>query len=274
MLRFGLVSFPVEAFNAHIVEQNRVPFHQLHAECHSRIRYEKTCPIHGPITKSEIVSGYETSKGRYVELDPDELDSLRTEKERALTVDAFISPDQLDFVYLDGRMYYLSPDGEQAREPYGVFLAALDHLNRWGIGQVIFSGKEQVVLLRPYQGALHMAMLNYEAEIRDPAQTVAAVPEFSSTDKKVRLAEQLLESWTEEEFDFSNYKDTYQEKVRELIDAKVKGQDLVEPETEEEPEVVNFMEALRKSIGRSSRPAHAASVGKEPKKRRTRRRAS
>lgn len=117
MVRFGLVSFPVEAFNARSPEEAPIAFHQLHAECHSRIRYQKTCPVHGPISNDEIVSGYEVRKGEYVEIDPNELDELHTDGERALTIDAFVAPDEIDVIYFDGRMYYLSPDGEHAREP-------------------------------------------------------------------------------------------------------------------------------------------------------------
>jgi DNA end-binding protein Ku len=250
MVRFGLVSFPVEAFNAHAPGESPPTLHQLHAECHSRIRYQKTCPVHGPVTNDEIISGYEVRKGEYVEISSDDLDELRTDAERALTIDAFVSPDEMDPIYFDGRMYYLSPDGEHSREPYAVFLAALKHQNRWGVGQVIFSGKQQLVVVRPYEGALHMALLNFAAEIREPTDAVAAVATVSSTDKKVRLAEQLIESWTDENFDFANYKDDYNDKLKELIQAKVAGKKLVLPDVEEEPEVINLMDALRKSLGK------------------------
>jgi len=250
MVRFGLVSFPVEAFNARSQEESQLHFHQLHAECHSRIRYQKTCPIHGPVTNDEIVSGYEYTKGSYIEIDPDELENLRSHGERSLTIDTFISPDELDAVYFDGRMYYLSPDGEQAREPYAVFLEALQKENRWGVGQVVFSGKEQVVVVRPYQQALNMALLNYAAAIRDPANTVAPVAQVKDLAKKVRLAEQLIESWSETKFDFAKYEDKYLEQVQAIIDAKVAGREVVVPEVEEEPAVINLMEALRKSMHR------------------------
>jgi len=251
MVRFGLVSFPVEAFNARSQEDSELHFHQLHAECHSRIRYQKTCPIHGPVHNDEIVSGYEYSKGRYVELDPEELDQLRSHDERSLTIDTFVSPDELDVVYFDGRMYYLSPDGEQAREPYAVFLQALKEKDRWGVGQVVFSGKEQVVAVRPYHDALHMALLNYAAEVRDPSGTVAPLAQVKDVDKKIRLAEQLIESWSETKFDFSKYEDKYREQVQAIIDAKVAGRKLVVPEVEEEPAVINLMDALRKSVQRA-----------------------
>src|ERR1700722_5161320 len=111
MLRFGLVVFPVEAFNAHARGQGPIAFHQLHATCHSRIHYKKVCPIHGDVSNDEIVSGYEYCPGEYVEFEPEELDDLRSEKERALTIDAFIPPRDLDPIYFDGRMYFLAPAG-------------------------------------------------------------------------------------------------------------------------------------------------------------------
>ena len=257
-LQFGLVTFPVEAFNAHETSEDHVAFHQLHRECHSRIRYQKVCPIHGEVDPQEIVSGYEYSKGRYVEVEPDELDALRTSGERSLTLDAFVDPADVDVVQFDGRNYFLSPAGDAAREPYTIFLKALQASGQWGVGQVVWSGREQLAVVRPYDDVLHMAMLNYVREIRDPAATVGALLNLRASDKKVRLAEQLIEAWTEDSFDLSDYKDTYQAKVREIIDDKVAGKETVVPEEEEEPEVINLMDALRKSLGRSPRRSRQA----------------
>ena len=269
-LQFGLVTFPVEAYNAHETSEDHVAFHQLHRECHSRIRYQKVCPIHGEIDQDEIVSGYEYSKGRYVEIEPEELDALRSSGERSLTLDAFVDPADVDIVQFDGRNYFLSPAGDAAREPYTIFLKALQASGQWGIGQVVWSGREQLAVVRPYQDALHMAMLNYVREIRDPASTVGSLLNLRSSDKKVRLAEQLIDAWTDDSFDLSDYKDTYQAKVREIIDDKVAGKETVVPETEEdEPEVINLMDALRKSLGQSPRRSREASPRRERKARTT-----
>lgn len=272
-LSFGLVSFPVQAFNAHLPAEDHVAFHQLHEKCHSRIHYEKVCPLHGQVDQSEIVSGFEYKKGKYVEIEPEELEALRTTKEKALTIDSFIEPAELDPIYFDGRMYLLAPDGPEATEPYAVFLAALEHTEKVGIGQVVMSGKDQAVLLRPYDGALQMALLNYEHEMRSADDVVGDLPTLKATDRKVKLAEQLIASWETKSFDFSNYEDRYFEKVKELIDAKVKGREVVAPEEEEEPSVVNLMDALKKSVARSGvrattlhMPA-AASKKRRPKKR-------
>ena len=272
LLRFGLVSFPVEAFNTRVREEGEVNLHQLHAECRSRIRYEKTCPLHGPVPNDEIVSAYEYAKGKYVEVEPDELDAIRTDAERSLTIDSFIVPDALDPIYYDGRMYYLAPDGPEAGEPYYVFLKALLHQERVGIGQIVFSGKEQVVLVRPYEDALLMAMLNYAVELREPASVMPTLPPVREAAKKVHLAEQLIVTWSGERFRFADYEDRNLQKLRELIDAKVEGREIVAPEPEEVPEVINLVDALRRSVSRvgkkrsESRPSPRSAARRKPRR--------
>ncbi len=258
-LTFGLVSFPVEAFNALDRSGSDIHFHQLHAECHSRIRYAKTCPIHGEVTKEEIVSGYEYKKGKYIEMEPEELEELRTENDRALKIDAFVSPETVDPLYFDGRMYYLAPDGAAAVEPYAVIAEAMERADRYGIGQIVFSGKEQIVLVRPVSGVLHMAMLNYEAEIRPASKLAGEIKPKASIARHVRLAQTLVEEWTDDEFDFSSYEDQYREKLQDLIEAKVSGHEIVAPKQEKAPKVLNLMDALKRSVeAHSKRPAKPA----------------
>lgn len=247
-LTFGLVSFSVEAFNALDRGHSDIHFHQLHDKCHSRIHYTKMCPVHGEVTNDEIVSGYEYKKDTYVEIDPDELDALRTESERALKIDTFINPEAVDPLYFDGRMYYLLPEGTAAQEPYAVFVAAMQREDRYGIGQLPFSGKDQIALIRPLDGLLHMAMLNYEAEIRDPKKLAGELKKPTGLSRQLRLAQTLIEDWSEEKFDFGQYQDHYRQKMEKLIKAKVEGKDIVEAEVEEPPHVVNLMDALKKSL--------------------------
>lgn len=247
-LTFGLVSFEVEAFNAVDRSGSDIHFHQLHAECHSRIHYEKVCPVHGQVSNDEIVSGYEVSKGKYIEVDPDELDALRTTTEKALRIDAFVAPGTIDPLYFDGRMYYLVPEAAASHESYSVILAAMQHEEREAVGRIVFSGKDQVVLIRALEGVLHMAMLNYSSEIRPPEQAITRKKKVSATSRQVKLAQTLIKEWSEEDFDFSQYEDTYRERVESLIKAKKKGEKLVAPEEEEEPETINLMEALKRSL--------------------------
>lgn len=251
-LNFGLVSFTVEAFNALNRQQSDVHFNQLHAKCHSRIHYEKVCPIHGKVTNDEIVSGYEVSKGKYVEFDPEELDKLRTENEKALSIDAFIPPDTIDPLYFDGRMYYLLPANSSSEEAFDVVVTAMQREGQYGVGRIVMSGKDQIVLLRPMNSLLHMAMLNYSDEIRSSDVKVGKAKASADRTRQLKIAQSLIQQWTDDKFDFSSYKDDYRERVEKLIQAKIKGRKIEAPEEEpEEPATLNLMEALQKSLAKS-----------------------
>lgn len=264
-LNFGLVSFAVEAFNALNRQQSDVHFHQLHAKCHSRIRYQKVCPVHGEVSNDEIVSGYEVSKGKYVEFDPEELDKLRTESEKALSIDTFIPPETIDPLYFDGRMYYLLPANTGSREAFSVVVTAMEREGQYGVGRIVMSGKDQIVLLRPMDGLLHMAMLNYSAEIR-PATEMKVTTAKAGKDqaKQLKIAQSLIQQWTDDKFDFAQYKDDYKERVEKLIASKVKGRKVEAPKEEaEEPVTLNLMEALQKSLAKSGAPKKKSSTSRK-----------
>ena len=271
-LSFGLVSFPVQAFNAINREGSDIHFHQLHAPCHRRIRYQKICPVHGEVSGDEIVSGYEYKKGRYIEVDPDELDELRTKSERAFRIDAFVEPDSVDPLYFDGRMYYLVPDGPAAEEPYSVVAEAMEREERVGIGQIVLSGKEQLALVRSVGDVLHMAMLNYDEEIRPPEQVMTAIKKPRGINRQVHLAQTLIKNWSTDDFDFTEYDDRYRQKVQELIEAKVEGREIVMPgEDDDTGEIINLMDALKRSVAevRGRGADKPARKGRGRKKRRS-----
>ena len=265
LLRLNLVSMPVQAFNAAAKREGEVHFHQLHEECHSRIRYEKVCPVHGPIPNDEIVMGYEYARGRYVEFEEEELDQLRTKRDKALTINTFVKEDDIDPIYFDGRVYYLVPDGEEARDPYSVLNAAMEKQQRHGIGQIVFSGREQLVLVRPLDGMLAMQMLNYDNQIRTPEMFEDRLAKRKPSPKEVQMAERLIEASTDDEFRFEEYEDEYVKKVHSLINAKVQGKDIVAPPFEEdEPEVINLMDALRRSVEQAQGGGRHGSRRKRP----------
>src|SRR3954449_3698124 len=236
-LRFGLVSFTVQAVNAENKDQAEIHFHLLHEPDRQRIHYAKICPKHGEVPNDEIVEGFEYAKGRCVEFEKEELDLLRTEEEKALSIDAFVGSDEIDPIYFDGRMYYLLPFGANSAEPYALLEAAMEKKKRWGVGQVVFSGREQLAVVRPVDVVLTMAMLNYAAEIRKPSEIKSEFTRPRATGAKLRLAEDLISKWHEGDFDLSDYKDRYRQKVKEAIAAKKKGVELQPPEEEEEPEI-------------------------------------
>ena len=250
-LRLSLVSVPVQAFTASVSGGGKIHLNQLHDECHSRIRYQKVCPIHGEVSSSEIVSGYEYSKGNYVVVEPDELDKLRTEGDRAINIDTFIAPEEVDPLYFDGRTYYLVPDGPVGQKPYAVLYRGMEEQNKYAVGQAVFSGKEQLVLVRPLDGLLTMSMLSYESQVRPPSALQDEFEKPTVTKEELRLAETLINASTAEDFDLSKYEDLYTARLTQLIEAKVEGREVVSPPAEEEAPVINLMDALRKSVAQA-----------------------
>jgi DNA end-binding protein Ku len=249
-MTFGLVSVAVEAWNALDKSRGDVHFHMLHRTCHRRIRYAKMCPVHGEVSNDEIVSGYEIKKGSYVEVDPKELDEFRPENDRALHLDAFIAPEAIDPIYFDGRTYYLGPAEAGASESYAVLTEAMARENKVAVGQVVFSGKRQLVLVRPVSGVLVMAMLHYAEEIRPPQKH----PAPRNVTRQVHLAQTLIEQWSEEKFDLAQYHDDYRDQVKKLLEARKRGHEVEEPkEKETPPRSLNLIEALKRSVAEHRR---------------------
>jgi DNA end-binding protein Ku len=254
-----LVSFEVQAVNAHVSEKSEVHFRLLHETDQEPIQYAKVCPEHGEVPKDEIVKGLEVGRGRYVEFEDEELDQLETDEDKTLTIDASVRADQIDPLCFDGRMYYLMPSGGNSNEPYALLAAAMEKKGRWGVGQVVFSRREQLAVIRPVDGILCMAMLNYAGEIRKPTEIKTEFTRPRITRNKVKLAEDLVTKWHDDDFDLSSYKDHYQQKVKEALAAKKKGEEITIPEEEKEPEVINLMDALKRSVTQTRRAARTKS---------------
>lgn len=249
-LKVNLISVPVKAYNAAESGDGKVSFHLVHKECNSRIRYKKVCTIHGEVENAEIVKAYEYGKGKYVIVEPEEFDELRSESDKAINVEAFIPPEALDPIYYDGRNYYLVPDGKVAQKPYSVLHDVMAEQGRLGVAQVVFSGREQVAVVRPLEKLLVMSLLSYADQIRKPDPYEGDVHHAAVSAEERRLAESLIEASTAESFDIGKYKDDYNDKLHTLIQAKVKGKKIVAPPKAEEPAVINLMDALRQSLNR------------------------
>src|SRR5262249_35827684 len=150
-------------------------------------------PIHGEVSNDEIVTGYEYAKGQYAIVEPEEIKSLSGELEKAITIDEFIAPGQLDPIFLDGRNYYLIPDTPVGQKPYAVLHAAMEKKKRYAIARVAFSRQEEVVLVRPMDGLLTMSMLHYDAQLRKPEAFRDELHEPKMTAQEVHLAEMLID---------------------------------------------------------------------------------
>lgn len=256
-IRFSLVSVPVKAYTA-TASGSGIALNQLHRECNSRVQYKKTCPVHGELKSDEIVSGYEFSEGQYVVIDPSEIEKLRTKRDKAIDIEAFIEPTAIDAAYYSGKNYYLVPDGPVGQKPYSLLYKALNEENRFAFAQVVFNGKEQVVILRPLKNLLVMTMLSYDAEVKKVDEFQPEAPPIDVTPEELKLAKTLTDAMAVKSFDFSAYKDKYADNLTKLIQSKVEGKEIVAPPEQEGPQIINLMEALQKSVAEAKKSAGAA----------------
>jgi DNA end-binding protein Ku len=269
-LKISLVSVPVKAYTATSSYSSEIRLNQLHAECHSRIQYKKTCPIHGEVPNDEIVSGYEYSKGQYVVVDPSETEKLRSEDEKAINVDTFVPPDAIDPTYYSGKTYYLVPEGPVGMHTFAVVRQAMIDQKRLAVGMVVLHNREQLVLLRPVDHLLAMSVLNFDATVTKPSTFEDEAPKDQKVDgDELKLAKDLIGRITSKKFDIAKYKDDYTDKLTQLIEAKVAGKEIVAQPAQEPGQIINLMEALKGSIaraeGKEEKPAKkmAPSRGKQ-----------
>jgi len=263
-LKLSLVSVPVRGFSA-TSAAGEIRLHQLHETCHSRIKYQKTCPVHGEVTQDEIVSGYEYAKGQYVVIDPKELARLRSESDRSITIDAVVPLADIDPIYYTGKTYYLAPDGAVGQKPYALIQKALQEHELSGVARVVLFGREELVLVRPYEKVLAMTALKFEAEVT-PAAVVEEELETPPLEREeLTLTRTLLKAFEKKNFSLDAYKDTYVENLREFIEAKVEGKEIVAPPVREELHVINLMDALKKSVAQA-REGNGAPRGKGAKR--------
>lgn len=276
-LRLSLVSIPVKSYPAvNACSSHGVSLNQLHEKCHSRIKYVKTCPIHGEVSPDEIVSGFEYEKGHYAVIEPSELDALRTEADHAVTVQSVVLASTVDPLYLGGKTMYLVPDGKVGQSAYAVLQKALADENLIGVAQVVLNGKENTVLLRPASKLIAMVSVNYSDEVTLPSEHDSEVTAEGSA-AEVKMMKTLLGTIKEKRFQIGEYHDLYAERLQALVAAKVKGQKVVTaPHAEEPPPVINLMDALKQSLKHKDekpKPARTRSTAMKSTARRTRKRA-
>lgn len=265
-LKLSLVSVPIRGFNANVTA-NDIRLHQLHSKCHSRIRYQKTCPVHGEVPKDEIVSGYEYAKGEYVVIEPEELAMLRGERERAVTIEAIVSQHTIDPIYFTDKSYYLAPDGAVGQKPFALIQKCLADEELQAVGRVVLFGREELVVVRPVDQVLAMTALKYESEVAHADTLQEEVERTALTRDELTLTKRLLEAFEKPKFSLAAFKDSYVEELTKLIEAKVEGEELVTPPVAEEPRVINLMDALKKSVAAAKKDNEVAGPrGRKPKK--------
>jgi DNA end-binding protein Ku len=244
-LRVSLVTIPIKVFPA-TESAASLSFNQLHAVCQTRIQQKRWCShCDREVPNSELVKGYEFEKGRYVVVTEEDLQKVRVESTRVIDLVQFTDETSIDPIYVD-RAYYLAPDGAMGVDAFAVMREGM--AGKAGIGKVALYGREYLVAIRPQKKGLVMYTLHHDAEIR----SIDQIDELSSVPAKVRpeemkLARQVIGTF-EGELNLKDYRDEYKEGLRKIIDAKIAGEEVVAPQAEEPPKVVDLMEALRRSL--------------------------
>jgi DNA end-binding protein Ku len=247
---FGLVSVPVALHGT--PRDHTVHFHQLQRGTSDRVRNKRVNERTGKeVAYEDVVKGREVSDGKYVVLEQEELDAVAPGRSRSLEISTFVDLDEIDPIFFS-KTYWLGPAQDKDAKPYALLLKAMEKTNRAGIGNFVMRGKEYLAAIRADNGVLALETLYFADEILDSAEQVGDLPDLRKAQgKEVDMAVSLVDSmtgpWSPEE-----YRDTYTERVEQLVKDKQAGREVEsEPEAGESEEVVDLLEALRQSVEKS-----------------------
>jgi DNA end-binding protein Ku len=252
-ISFGLVNIPVRFYTA--TKSEDVHFNLLHESCGTRVNRKWWCPHHEKIVESsELVRAYAISKNKYVTFSDEEIETLETDDNRALDISEFLQLDQIDPVFFE-KAYFLGP-GPGGGKTYKLLSEAMKKQNKVALARWVSANREHLVILRPFEGGLVLHTMYYADEVRD----FSAVEKEDAPvkEKEIKLAEMLIDELTEKKFNPLQYKDQYRERLLDRIKDKSKGKAIVSEEKEEEDkggEVIDIMEALRRSLEGGRAPA-------------------
>ena len=252
-ITFGLVNIPVRFYTA--TRSEDIHFNMLHESCGSRVNRKWWCPKHEEmIEQGDMIRGYAVAKNQYVTLTDTEMDVLESDGDKALEITEFVDLDQVDPVFFE-KAYYLGP-GPGGGKTYRLLAQAMKRQNKVAVARWISGHREHLVLLRPFEDGLILHTMYYADEVRD--FSAIEVEGGEVRDKEIALAEMLIDELTEKKFDPLAYKDTYRERLMDKIRAKAEGEVIVSetPGQEKAAEVVDIMEALRRSL-EGAKPAAA-----------------
>ena len=272
-IRLALVSIPVELFPA-TKSGAQIQFHQVHEPTGKRIKYEKVVPGVGPVDRDEIVKGYEVSKGHYVLLDPEEIESVKLESRKTLDLVEFVDTHDIDAMYYD-KPYFVVPADDLAEEAYVVLRDALKAAKKIGVGQLAMRGQEYVVALKPCGRGMLLETLRYADEVHRAQSYFREIGEHEPDADLLDMASMLIERKAGK-FDPSEFHNRYVDALHRLIEEKqkAKGEKIIEdPDANEGPpkgsNVIDLMAALKKSLGEQkaeAKPKKAAAKKKAPVK--------
>jgi DNA end-binding protein Ku len=265
-LRLSLVSCPVLLYPA-TSRGGDVHFHLINPKTHNRIRMIATDPDAGPVERSDLVKGYEVSKGEYVLLDDEDLDAVKLESTKTIDVERFVAEGEIDRIYWD-EPYYLAPDGKPAQEAFAVIREAMRQAGQIALARVVLSTRERIVALEPRGKGLLATTIRSDAEVRDADEVFDDISDAKPDREMIQIAEKIIDQ-REGPFDPAAFVDRYEEALRRLIADKQKGRKPVHAAEPEDTNVVDLMSALRKSLEARKAPEGKPAEARPSRSRKT-----
>ena len=245
-ISFGLVNIPIGLALA--TQRSDIAFRTLHRECGTPIKQKRWCPFHErDVEPEELVKGWEFVKGEFVFVEESDLEAVALQRSQSIEILRFVQLADVDPVYFD-RTYYLAPSsGDAARRPYVLLLRAMTESGMAAIGKFVLWGKENLCLIRPHGDSLALETLFFAEDVRSRAEIEEAVAETDVQAAELELAQQVIQSLVGE-FQPEEFENHYRGELREMLEAKLAGQEIKRPEPVPETPVVDLMEALRRSV--------------------------
>lgn len=259
-LTFGLVTLPVGLFTA--TDSHTIRFHQLQRGTSDRVRNRRVNERTGEeVPMEEVVKGFDAGDA-YVLVEPGELDDIAPGRSKALDITGFVDLEAIEPVFFD-RTYYLGPRGKDYAKVYALLVEALARSGKAAVATFVMRSREYLVAVKAESGVLTLHTLHWADEIRDPRRTVDGIPDDAEiTDRELRTAEQLIDALSME-WDPDDFRDTFQERVAGLVEAKRKGESVEKAEGPADPtNVVDLMDTLRASVDQAKGPSAGKGSGR------------
>ena len=245
-LRLSLVSCPVALYTASSASE-RVSFNTLNRKTGNRLKQNMVDSVSGePVDTADRVKGYQVTKGQYVMVEDAELEALKIESTKILDIETFVPATEIDEIYLDSP-YYLTPDGKMGEEASAVIRDAMIKKKVAGIGRVVLSRRERMLMLAPREKGMLATTLRYPYEVRQDAEYFDTIGDVKVQAGMLDIAQEII-SRMSGHFEPASFTDRYEEAVTAMLKAKQEGQTFTVPETPEPTNVVDIMDALKKSL--------------------------
>ena len=245
-LKLSLVSCPIALYPA-TSEREKISFHQLNKVTGHRIRYRKVDAETGDeVEQAAIIKGFEVNKGEYVELDPEELEAVAIESKRTIEIEEFVPKTDIDEIYMRDP-YFIVPDGEVGQQAFAVIREAIRKEGMVALGKVVFTSREHIIALEARDKGMMGITLRYPYEVRDQNEYFDGIEDEKIPKDMLDLAIHIVES-KKGKFEPQKFEDQYEDALKDLIRKKQKGEKIERPKEPLRSNVVNLMDALKKSV--------------------------